>query len=60
MIGIKTNIEVEAVVILKPLTYCGEKGLTKIQIQTDSLAIRNMLYKEWKMLWELVEIVESI
>lgn len=38
--------------------YCIEKGFLRVQIQTDSLALKYMLDGLWKVPWELVELIE--
>ncbi|KAH0757706.1 hypothetical protein KY290_021199 [Solanum tuberosum] len=58
-IGITTNIMAEAVAVLKALSYCRQSQHRKVIVETDSLGIRNFLLREWKIPWELSEILED-
>lgn len=49
----------EAVAVMKALSYCGKRQHRKVIVETDSLGIRNFLLKEWKIPWELNEILED-
>lgn len=51
MLWITTNIEAEAKVVLQALSYYVKKGLSKVQVQTDSLALKHILAGEWKVPW---------
>lgn len=56
-IGIATNMEAEAQAIWKAISYCADKGSLRVILQADSLTIKHMLAEEWKVPWELIEIV---
>lgn len=55
-----TNIQIEAKVILEVVRYWErEKNVLKV-LKTDSLAMLNIIKRNWKIPWELVEIMEEI
>lgn len=54
-IGITTNMEAEIVEVEEALKYCNVKGISHIILETDSLSLRNMILKEWKIPWNVVE-----
>lgn len=53
-------MKAEARAIKEALHSCVKKGLLKIQVQTDSHTITKMLTGEWKIPWELIELIEQI
>uniref|UniRef100_A0A0V0IVP5 Putative ovule protein n=1 Tax=Solanum chacoense TaxID=4108 RepID=A0A0V0IVP5_SOLCH len=59
-IGITNNNMAEAIAVLKALRYSRQKQYRKVILETDSLRIRNILLREWKIPWELVEIMEEV
>ncbi|KAH0712341.1 hypothetical protein KY285_007894 [Solanum tuberosum] len=59
-LGIATNMEAEAKAVLEALKYCIRKKLNQVQLETDSLVLKNMISRNWRIPWELVEIMEDI
>lgn len=53
-------MEAEVIAVKEGLEYCVRKGINKVQVQTDSLALKLMLNREWRVPWELIETVEQI
>ncbi|KAF3650246.1 hypothetical protein FXO37_18556 [Capsicum annuum] len=53
-LGLGTNTEDESTDIKEALEYCHEKLYTKFIIETDSLSLKHMILKQWKIPWELV------
>ncbi|KAH0712378.1 hypothetical protein KY289_008337 [Solanum tuberosum] len=58
-IEITTNNMAEAVAVLKALKNCRHYQYSKVIMETDSMGIRNFLLKEWKIPWELSEVMEE-
>lgn len=58
--GTVTNMEAEAKVVCQALSFCINKGITNVQMQSDSLVLKQMLIKDQKVPWDMVEIIESI
>lgn len=58
--GLATNMEAEVKAVLQALTHYIETGITSVQIQTDSLALKHMITGEQMIPWEYIEIVELI
>ncbi|WMV50754.1 hypothetical protein MTR67_044139 [Solanum verrucosum] len=46
--------------ILEALQYCMGKELMGVIVETDSLSLKRMIEKQWKVPWELVERIEEI
>lgn len=59
-IGVTTNIRAELTAILRALDYCNQHLLNHVILETDSLTLKNMLRKEWKIPWELIQMMETI
>ncbi|KAK4724387.1 hypothetical protein R3W88_027166 [Solanum pinnatisectum] len=59
-LGIATNMEAEEKTVLEALKYCIRKKLNQVQLETDSLVLKNIINKNWRIPWELVEIMEDI
>lgn len=59
-LGSTTNMEAEAKAIWYAIGYCIDKGLTNVQIQIDSLMLKQMVSMKWKLPWDLIEIIEAI
>lgn len=59
-IGETTNMEAEAMAICKALQYCKINGFQQVKVETDSPFLRNMLIKNWRIPWEIIERVEDI
>lgn len=58
MVG--TNMIVETRAIKEALVYATSHGFHYIVLKTNSLSLRNILVKNWKILWEIIELVEHI
>lgn len=58
--GIAANMEAEARVLCQALSYCRSNGLVNVQVQTDPLVLKQMVTKELRILWEMIEIMEDI
>lgn len=50
----------EVIGIREALKYCSIHGWTNIMMETDSLALRNVLNLDCKIPWEILEIMEDI
>lgn len=59
-IGIGTNTEAEVYVIKEALEFCLTLHVQGITMETDSLTLERMIEKQWKVPWELIEIIEDI
>ncbi|KAH0776582.1 hypothetical protein KY290_007993 [Solanum tuberosum] len=59
-LGLATNQEVEAMAILSALRECLKRRLQDVIIETDSLSLKKIILKSWRIPWELIEIVEEI
>lgn len=44
----------------KPLSIGLEKKLNLIQMEIDSLVVKNMIIRNWRIPWDVVEIMEEI
>ncbi|KAH0752083.1 hypothetical protein KY285_005231 [Solanum tuberosum] len=53
-------MEVEIMGVLKAMQYCETDNFQKIILETDSLTLKNMLLKQWKIPWSYAEKIESI
>lgn len=42
------------------MKFCINKGMTNVQLQTDSLVLKQMVTREWRIPWELIDIIEDI
>ncbi|WMV10026.1 hypothetical protein MTR67_003411 [Solanum verrucosum] len=42
------------------MQHCKRKSFEKIILETDSLTIKNILTRQWKILWEYAEKIEEI
>ncbi|WMV24105.1 hypothetical protein MTR67_017490 [Solanum verrucosum] len=58
-IGFATNNMAEAVAVLMGLKYCRQNQYRKLILETDSVGIKNYLIREWKIPWELIDIMEE-
>ncbi|KAM3217162.1 hypothetical protein P3L10_026605 [Capsicum annuum] len=59
-LGMGTNAEAEAIAVKEALDFCYEKDFKNLIIETDSLGLRKMIIKQWKVPWQIVEIIEDI
>ncbi|KAH0752435.1 hypothetical protein KY285_005583 [Solanum tuberosum] len=59
-IGMTTNMEAEALAIYEALSYCHDNGFRQVIIETDSLCLKRMILKQWRVPWEMVEMIEEI
>lgn len=50
----------ESRAIREALVYCSNHGWENIEVETDSLSLRNILNNLWKIPWEFLEIVKDI
>lgn len=48
---VSNNLVAEARAIREGLTYCTEKGLTNVIVETDPLAMVNILEGRWEVPW---------
>ncbi|XP_049396567.1 uncharacterized protein LOC125860610 [Solanum stenotomum] len=55
-----TNMEAEVTAVWKALHFCLAKDLKQVKLETDSLALKNMINGSWRIPWEIVEKVEEI
>ncbi|KAH0693326.1 hypothetical protein KY290_021507 [Solanum tuberosum] len=58
-IGVATNMEAEAIALWKALQFCLGNGFQKVILETDSLSLKNMLIRNWRIPWEIAERVED-
>ncbi|KAH0755025.1 hypothetical protein KY290_025295 [Solanum tuberosum] len=59
-IGEATNMDTEVTAVWKALQYCLENDLRQVRLETDSLALKNMINESWRIPWEIVEKMEDI
>ncbi|KAK6777990.1 hypothetical protein RDI58_024708 [Solanum bulbocastanum] len=59
-IDITTNIEAEIIAMWNALKYCKRQGINNIILETDSLSLKNMIMRDWKIPWSLTEKIEEI
>lgn len=59
-IGEAKNTMAEARAIELAPTYYGSNGYSRILLETDSLAMCDIIQKTWKIPWEIADIVEEI
>ena len=48
-IGNTTNMKAEITAIWKAQSYCKRCGITKVILDTDSLTLKNMIQREWRV-----------
>lgn len=60
LIGISTNMRAETRAVKEALNYCVDQVWDFIQVETDSLAVKNILNKNWQVPWEIIDLVEEI
>lgn len=54
-----TNNKAEALAILSCLRYCSKNGYKLTILETDSLTMKNILCVDWRIPWELVDIISE-
>uniref|UniRef100_M1AL57 RNase H family protein n=1 Tax=Solanum tuberosum TaxID=4113 RepID=M1AL57_SOLTU len=59
-IGLATNMEAEVHAIWKGLQFCLRQVFVQVRLETDSLVLKNMIIRNWRIPWELVEKMEEI
>lgn len=59
-IGVSTNMVAEMSTIREAIKYCRHMGLQQVLVETDSLSSKNILSGNWRIPWEIAEIVEDI
>lgn len=59
-IGIATNIEAKIIAILYSLRECKSRHFQNVIIETNSLSLKKIIQKAWRVPWELAEKVEEI
>ncbi|KAK6777945.1 hypothetical protein RDI58_024663 [Solanum bulbocastanum] len=59
-IGDATNMEAEIMGVLKAMQFCDTHKFQKIILETDSLTLKHMLLKQWRVPWSQVENIEDI
>ncbi|KAH0657705.1 hypothetical protein KY289_026453 [Solanum tuberosum] len=52
-IGIATNTEAKSMAIKEALGFCQSINLKEVTIETDSLTLKMMIEREWKVSWDL-------
>lgn len=60
IIGHMTNIQAEAKAILEAVRYWERERQVSKVLETDSLVMLNIINSNWKIPWDLLEIVEKI
>lgn len=55
-----TNTMAEAIAILEALRYCVANSYTHIELQTDSMLLKNVMKGRWTCPWNLIGYVEDI
>ncbi|KAH0636108.1 hypothetical protein KY290_036536 [Solanum tuberosum] len=58
--GITTSMEAETIAILMVLRKCRDLRLQNIILETDSISLRNIILKDWKIPWKLSDQIEEI
>lgn len=53
-------MDAEAKAVLEALKYCIRKKLNPVQLETDSLVLKNTINRNCRIPWDLVEIMEDI
>lgn len=56
-IGITTNIVAKATAIWKTLQYCQTYNIQGIMLESDSLCLIRYLKRQWKIPWEVIELI---
>ncbi|KAH0651617.1 hypothetical protein KY285_031747 [Solanum tuberosum] len=59
-IGEATNMEAEVRAVWEALKYCISQRMSNVHMDTDSLILKNMIVKNWKIPWEFAEKMEDI
>lgn len=59
-LGVSTNIEEGSLAIKNALEYFYEENLKDFIIETNSLSLKQMILKRWKISWKLVKTIEDI
>ncbi|PHT39643.1 Superoxide dismutase [Mn], mitochondrial [Capsicum baccatum] len=59
-IGITTNVIAKMREIQEIIKYYRENNIRRVKIESDSLLIVRVLKREWKVLWEVIELLEDI
>ncbi|KAH0679660.1 hypothetical protein KY284_020745 [Solanum tuberosum] len=59
-IGEATNMEAEVRAMWEALTFCIRQRYNFIQLETDSLAVKNMIVKNWRIPWSISERMDDI
>ncbi|KAH0712191.1 hypothetical protein KY289_008150 [Solanum tuberosum] len=53
-------MEAETIAILSALRECLKRRLWNVIIETNSLSLKKIILKTWRILWEIIEKVEEI
>lgn len=59
-IGFATNIVVEARAIHAALQFSKEEGWQNVEVETDTLTIKNIIQRIWRIPWEIAEMMDVI
>lgn len=59
-IGMSTSIQVELMAMWSDLHYCLRHDFQHVNLETDSLVPLNMIFRNWRIPWDLVERLEDI
>jgi len=59
-IGVTTNMDEESMAIWKALMFCLSQDYQQVSLETDSLTLKKLLIRNWRIPLELVERVEVI
>ncbi|KAH0650456.1 hypothetical protein KY284_030368 [Solanum tuberosum] len=57
---LSTNTQAETMALLNALNYIKTAQLDKVIIETDSLVLKNIVERVWKVPWKVVNILEEI
>ncbi|KAH0655677.1 hypothetical protein KY285_030559 [Solanum tuberosum] len=57
---LSTNTQAETTALLNALNYIKTTQLDKVIIETDSLVLKNIVERVWKVPWKVVNILEEI
>ncbi|MDV3190795.1 MAG: ribonuclease H family protein, partial [Candidatus Phytoplasma australasiaticum] len=58
-IGLTTNIVAEATTVLKAIQHGKNNNILNMQVESNSLIIIKFIRAEWRIPWEIIEIIEN-
>lgn len=59
-IGISINMITESKAVKEALTYCISQSWDYVLVETNSLALMNILNKKWQIPWEIIDLLEKV